>query len=39
MSKAIYKRKKLIGNLFIVSEAESMVIMVEAMASGRWVWD
>lgn len=38
MSRAIYKRKELIGDLFIVSEAESLNIMVEGMASGRQVW-
>jgi hypothetical protein len=38
VTKAIYKRKHLIGDLFTVSERESMTIMAGSMAAGRQAW-
>jgi hypothetical protein len=36
MTKKSYRRKHLIDSLLIVSENESIAIMVESMAAGRY---
>lgn len=38
MTKAIYKRKYLIGGLFTVSQGESMTFITENVAAGRQPW-
>ena len=39
ITKAIYKRKHLIGSLLIVSDDESLIITVESRAGGRQAWE